>query len=122
MVQGKWEGSLKTAELDCTKSCGTFCSFRYRRIARFPSVPKVLKTKRTLSFSTSLRARSMELGASGELWTLTKLTLRPLTPPRSLIIRKYEASARATAAYSLSDGEEGAMLPIFISVSEAPGS
>src|SRR5690349_10996770 len=51
-----------------------------------------------------------------------KLTLRPLMPPSEFSFLKYAASVFPIVAYADAGPEYGMMLPILISVADAPGS
>ena len=62
MVQGKSLGSFHLVAPVATNSCGTFFEFMYFWIAEFGGVPSGLKTNRTSSLSTSLRACSTVFG------------------------------------------------------------
>jgi len=73
------------------KSCGTWLSLRYFWIAELGAVPIVANMKATLSLSTSLRVCSTVLGGEKPSSRLSSVSLRPFTPPFSLIMVKYAA-------------------------------
>ncbi len=62
MVHGCPVGSPHLVAPVATKSCGTFFSFMYFRMALLVGVPSGLKTNRTWSSSTSLRTISTAFG------------------------------------------------------------
>ncbi len=62
MVHGKVFGSFHRVAPLATNSCGTFLSLKYFCSAVFEGVPSGLKTRRTSSLSTNLRACSTALG------------------------------------------------------------
>ena len=88
MVQGFPRGSFHLLAPEATKSCGTFLPFRYFCTAVFGPVPSCWKVKSTSSCSTSLRVISTVFDGLYASSALIRLSLRPLTPPWSLIFLK----------------------------------
>src|SRR5439155_14774736 len=86
--QGMLAGSLHFEAELIRNSCGTLLLLRYFAIAELGAVPMVAKMKATPSPSTSRRAASMVLGGEKASSSEIKLSLRPLTPPLSLISSK----------------------------------
>jgi hypothetical protein len=62
MVHGKFSGSPHLEAPVATKSCGTSFAFMYFWMAELLGVPRALKSRKTSSLSTSLRACSTALG------------------------------------------------------------
>ena len=68
--------------------CGTLAPLRYFAVAELGAVPMVPNMKATLSFSTSRRVASTVFGGEKPSSSEIMLSLRPLTPPFSLIMSK----------------------------------
>ena len=85
------------------------------------SVPIVLKTANTLSFSTSSRVNWTVFDGSYASSRYRYLILRPFTPPCALTYLKYASAPRPTEPKSAAGPVIGTVPPIVIVVAVTPG-
>src|SRR5438270_11148954 len=103
-------------------TCGTFFVFRYFQMERFGAVPRLPKSAKMPSCSTSSCVRGTVFDGSYASSLTLKSIFRPLTPPCALTYAKYAPSAAGIVLYSDATPVSGNVPPILIVVDVTPGS
>ena len=91
-------------------------------MARFDSVPSVLKTANTLSCSTSRRTACTVCAGLYASSTMRYSIFRFATPPPAFTKSKYAFAPRATEAYDAAGPVSGDVPPMTMVVALMPGS